>query len=504
MSYYQKYRPGKVLELDLKRVRESLTASLKSGKLPHAYLFVGPRGAGKTSAARIMAAAVNCKKNEKKVAEPCGKCDVCLQIRKGQAVDVLEMDAASHRGIDDIRDLRNKIKLAPSNLRKKVYIIDEVHMLTKEAFNALLKILEEPPKHVMFFLCTTEEHKVPETIASRCTRVGFQKASEEEVLRSLNKAIKGEKIDIDKEAVKFLAGAVDGSFREGHKLLEQLVSNFKKIGIKQVKELLGMVGKDRIMELLDAVEEGEAGKIGEIMMEMEDRGIDAGNLLKQLLETSRERLREAGKTKGDTEVWSDLSEELIKAAESLRFSPLPFLPIELALMEVGLERKEDKDEDEGKKKAVKVEIKKVKKDGKKVETKKTERVEARTEKEIAKLTNGLAETSFGQIEEEWGKLLNNLSPKYRSIAGLLRSAKPKQMEGRYLTIEVFYKFHKDQLEQESKRRVIEEVANKLWGPVALRCVLGEKPVMAVKAVMVEETENKVEEEIIKTAKDIFG
>ena len=503
MSYYQKYRPGKVLELDLKRVRESLTASLKSGKLPHAYLFVGPRGAGKTSAARIMAAAVNCKKNEKKVAEPCGKCDVCLQIRKGRAIDVLEMDAASHRGIDDIRDLRNKIKLAPSNLRKKVYIIDEVHMLTKEAFNALLKILEEPPKHVMFFLCTTEEHKVPETIASRCTRVGFQKASEEEVLRSLNKAIKGEKIDINKEAVKFLTGAVDGSFREGHKLLEQLVSNFKKIGIKQVKELLGMVGKDRIMELLDAVEEGEAGKIGEIMTEMEDKGIDAGNLLKQLLETSREKLREAGKTKGDIEVWTDLSEELIKAAESLRFSPLPFLPIELALMEVGLERKEDKDEDgdEGKKKAVKIEIKK---DKKKVETKKTERVGDRTEEEIAELTNGLAETSFGQIEEEWGKLLNNLSPKYRSIAGLLRSAKPKQMEGRYLTIEVFYKFHKDQLEQESKRRVIEEVANKLWGPVALKCVLGEKPVMAVKAVIVEETENKVEEEIIKTAEDIFG
>jgi len=114
VSYYQKYRPSKVAELDLKSVRESLAASLKSGKLPHAYLFVGPRGSGKTSAARIMAAAVNCKKNEKKVAEPCGKCPICVEIRKGQAVDVMEMDAASHRGIDDIRDLRDKIKLAPS------------------------------------------------------------------------------------------------------------------------------------------------------------------------------------------------------------------------------------------------------------------------------------------------------------------------------------------------------------------------------------------------------
>jgi len=119
-------------------------------------------------------------------------------VAQGKSLDLIEIDAASHRGIDDIRDLRDKIKLAPSRLRKKVYIIDEVHMLTKEAFNALLKILEEPPKHVMFFLCTTEEHKVPETIASRCTRVGFQKANEEEVLRSLNKAIKGEKIEMVK------------------------------------------------------------------------------------------------------------------------------------------------------------------------------------------------------------------------------------------------------------------------------------------------------------------
>lgn len=509
MSYYQKYRPSKVVELDLKSVRDGLVASLKSGNLPHAYLFVGPRGAGKTSAARIMAAAVNCEKNEKKIGEPCGKCDICVSIRRGQAVDVMEMDAASHRGIDDIRELRDKIKLAPSQLRKKVYIIDEVHMLTKEAFNALLKILEEPPKHVMFFLCTTEEHKVPETIASRCTRVWFQKANEEEVLRSLNKVIKGEKIKISKEAVKFLIGAVDGSFREGHKLLEQLVSNFKKIEIGQVKELLGMVGGERIEELLDVVERGEAGKIGEIMMNMEDKGIDAINLLKQLLEVSRERLREAGKNRGDVKVWSDLSEELIKAAESLRFSPLPFLPIELALMEVGLKRdknEEGGDEDGGKKKAVKTEIKKeTKKIKEKEETRRVEKTEEINEEMTGEeRTNGLMSASLGQVEEEWSKLLTNLCPKYQSIAGLLRSARPKQVEGKYLTVEVFYKFHKDQLEQDSKRKVIEEVANKLWGPVALKCVLSEKPAMAVKTVTVNEVDSKAEDEIVKAAEDIFG
>jgi len=265
---------------------------------------------------------------------------------------------------------------------------------------------------------------------------------------------------------------------------------------------LGMIGKDRVEDLLDAVEEGETGRVGEMMMEMEDKGLDAINLLRQLLESSRERLREAGKGKGEVKVWADLSEELIKAAESLRFSPLPFLPIELALMEVGLERKEDNDGgDTGKKKAVKTEVKKEK------EIREIEKIEEKVDQvveEAKKAVNGAVKASLGQIEEEWGQLLSNLSPKYRSIAGLLRSARPKQMEGRYLTVEVFYKFHKDQLEQESKRKVVEEVANKLWGPVALKCVLGEKPGLVVETVAVSEVENKAEEEIVKAAEDIFG
>lgn len=497
MSYYQKYRPAKIAELDLDKVRESLLASLKSDSLPHAYLFVGPRGAGKTSAARIMAAAVNCEKNAKKLAEPCGDCDVCQEIRQGQAVDVMEMDAASHRGIDDIRSLREKIRLAPTRLRKKVYIIDEVHMLTKEAFNALLKVLEEPPEHVMFFLCTTEEHKVPETIASRCTRVVFQKASVKEVLRSLDKVVKGEKIDIDKKAVEFLAESVDGSFREGHKLLEQLVSNFKKIGVDEVKQLLGITGKKRVGELLDYVAEGGSKEIGEVMREIEEEGVDAANLLKDLLVESRQRLR------SDNErVWIEVAEVLIRAAENLRFSPLPLLPIEVALIEVSLGRNGEEEEGGG---GGKREVEKKEKPtkqrkeqaGKKKATKKEEEID-----EVVK--DCLIKTSFSQIEKEWGELLKSLAPKYQSIAGLLRSARPKEVEGKYLTVEVFYKFHKDQLEQESKRKVIEEVANKLWGPVALRCVLGERQVVEKKVEEVVDEGSKVEEEIVKAAEDIFA
>ena len=174
MSYYQKYRPEKIADLDAVSVREAFSVMMKSGEVAHAYLFVGPRGSGKTSAARILSRLINCEKNytkptaagkvqlNKKLVEPCGECGACKSIKGGSAVDVMEIDAASHRGIDDIRDLREKINLAPAALPVKVYIIDEVHMLTMEAFNALLKTLEEPPKQVLFILCTTEGHKVPE------------------------------------------------------------------------------------------------------------------------------------------------------------------------------------------------------------------------------------------------------------------------------------------------------------------------------------------------------
>src|SRR3989338_3454913 len=206
MSFYQKYRSEKDDDLDLTSVRSAFESMMKSWEISHAYLFVGPRGLGKTSAARILARLVNCEKNTKLrshedknlgkgkrlLDEPCGECDACVSIRNGSAVDVMEIDAASHRGIDDIRDLREKVNLAPSVLSKKVYIIDEVHMLTNEAFNALLKTLEDPPAQVMFILCTTEAHKVPETIVSRCVRINFTKATPSELIRSLTRAVKGE------------------------------------------------------------------------------------------------------------------------------------------------------------------------------------------------------------------------------------------------------------------------------------------------------------------------
>ena len=240
MVFYRKYRPQTIEELDSFDVRDTLYAVLGHKDIAHAFLFTGPKGLGKTSAARIVAKVVNCEKNSKLKTqnletkdqiEPCNKCDQCISITNGTNIDVLEIDGASNRGIDEIRDLREKVRLSAARAAKKVYIIDEVHMLTTEAFNALLKTLEEPPPHVIFILCTTEPHKIPQTIVSRCMHVSFKKAGVEELVRSFKRIAKKEKLDIDDEALSLVSTLSDGSFRDGAKILEEmaLISEGKKL-----------------------------------------------------------------------------------------------------------------------------------------------------------------------------------------------------------------------------------------------------------------------------------
>ncbi len=505
-----------MVELDLDVVRDGLSQVMKGGRLSHAYLLLGPRGSGKTSTARILARVINCLENKEggEWKEACGKCEMCKLMDANSAVDILEMDAASHRGIDDIRELREKVRLAPAQLKKKIYIIDEVHMLTSEAFNALLKTLEEPPEHVVFFLCTTEGHKVPETIVSRCTKIVFSKATREEVKRSLNKAVMGENLDIEDGALDLLAESVDGSFREGHKLLEQLAVGKVKITEDLVRSNLKLVGGGAVSELVDAVFRGEIDKIGVLLDEQEAKGVSAESLVKELLAYLRDQMR-LGLTEGrNIREMAKLMEKIIKASEKIKISPLPYLPIELVMTKSGLKKSAGGGGE-------RVNISKVSiVDNKDTEAEKVDVAKEAVEEmagedrvkpieEMSPLRDLGEIVDFKQVVKQWNDLLIRLTPKNQSLVGLLRSAKPKEMDANNLMVEVYYKFHKEQLEMDSRRKVVEDEMRSMWGPVHLKCVLGEKAEIAVHDNQTADGQLitpvvKTEEILAAAAEEIFG
>lgn len=493
-------------------VRESLESTLKSGKVSHAYLFVGPRGSGKTSTARILAQIVNCEKNQDKkdnLNEPCGKCDACLSLSAGNSVDVIEIDAASSGLVDDIRDLREKVRLAPVSLAKKVYIIDEVHMVSTAGFNALLKTLEEPPKHAIFILCTTEAAKVPETIMSRCARVNFTKATNKEIVASLMKAVKGEEIDIDEEALREIADATDGSFREGHKLLEQVAAYGKTIDSALVLEVLGIVGRQSIKKLLDAAKNRDSGKVVKIFGEMEKAGIKAQVLATSLL-TEVKIMLEDNLERGSSIIDEmKLVDELIEATDKIKVSPLPLLPLEIALLTLAI------DDSGGGADSPKVEAparQEEKKDEIKSVTMESPLHAGETENKgnivVQNYDGPLA--NIERIKMEWTDFLNVMSASYGSLAGMLRLVSPVDVKGKSLTLSVTSRFQQDMLERDVKKKVIEEQMTKIWGPMTFKCVLGDKGPARTEPepqdVNVEPVNSEVPEDkgIIGAAEKIFG
>ncbi|HDZ59911.1 MAG TPA: DNA polymerase III subunit gamma/tau, partial [Actinobacteria bacterium] len=254
-SFYRKYRPVVFDEVKGQdHVTRTLRNAIVTGKISHAYLFAGSRGTGKTSVAKLLAKALNCVDGP--TADPCGKCESCIAIGAGTSLDVVEMDAASNRGIDDIRDIRDKVAFSPVEGKSKVYILDEAHMLTKEASNAFLKVLEEPPPHVIFVLCTTEAHKVLPTIQSRCQRFEFRRPNADMVLEVLDRVTAEEQLDIEKAGLEAIARAAAGSFRDAIGVLDQLATYCEgEIKLTDVLSLLGTVESELLFEAVDIVAE---------------------------------------------------------------------------------------------------------------------------------------------------------------------------------------------------------------------------------------------------------
>lgn len=479
MVFYRKYRPQKIEDLDSDNVRERLTSIFSSKNIPHAFLFTGPKGLGKTSTARIVAKIVNCEKLAGKIegsVEPCNKCNQCVSITNGSNFDVLEIDAASNRGIDEIRDLREKIRLAPMKAAKKVYIIDEVHMLTAEAFDALLKTLEEPPSHALFILCTTEPHKVPQTIVSRCTHITFNKATTEELVRSFSRIAKEENLKIEKEVLEEIAKLSDGSFRDGVKILEELVTSSN--GEKITKETLENTYKTSslnlfITEFLENIKVKDVKKTLEIVGKISEQGMDMKYFMEKLIEALHKSLLVkvgVGEKEGETiELEIDEIKKLVellgKAYSELRYAVLPQLPLELAVIEFC------QGEDYVSRGPVAPSSHPTSSSSTSFGLRSLDGTPSGRATPPKQISNEEPVSSGRQttIEQRTGgaktflqELIEEVKSYNHSIAGVLRGC-TVELDGENVIIKTGYKFHKERLEEVKTMGVVEKVAGQIIG-----------------------------------------
>jgi len=458
IMFYSKYRPQKFSDLvGLETLSKSIITALTVDNLAHAYFFYGPRGTGKTTVARLIAKALNC--SNLSAGDVCGECSSCKAIEEGRFLDLIEIDAASNRGIDDIRALRDKVNLAPTHKKAKVYIIDEAHMLTTEAFNALLKTLEEPPKRVYFVLCTTNPQKVPDTIKSRCLKFEFKRVPESSIVKKLVYILENEGVSekISNDDLKRLAQAAVGGFRDAETLLEQVL-----IGGSAVDEVVSGGGNLSVDDFVDSLEKNASAALS-IVHKISLSGVDLTVWGFEFLKYARTLLLVTAEIPdGDLDVSLDkleimkgqagrfsllelafLVEIFSQAIGKIKDSVVPSLPLEVAIVK-WFEKKRGADSGELRPK-------------------------------MGNGKQGLVAAGVEESKLKWEDVLKTVKPYNHSVEALLRSCRMVSLEGDVLNIEVSYSFHKERLDAPKNRQIVEEALKNLLGrAIKLKCRLGKK------------------------------
>lgn len=560
MSLYRKYRPRKFADvIGQEHVKKTLANAIKLDEVVHGYLFSGSRGIGKTSIARILAMALNCD-NRSPDGEPCGQCVSCAGIISGADLNVMEIDAASNRGIDEIRALRDSVAIVPPAGKKKVYIIDEVHMLTKEAFNALLKTLEEPPNHAIFVLATTEVERIPDTIISRIQHFEFKRATIEQLKSQLTDIAAKEDLVIEPAALDLIITQADGGFRDSLTILNQIQSlGEAKITVKSVESNLGLVSAAELSSLVTASLKKDVAGLQEKIAGLNEAGFKPSGIIDSLINTYRFGLWRAygvemptGQAQAIVEVVERLSQtqpsylqrqilRLLRAKQQLRWSPLPMLPIELAMIPESLpevktsssvarapEKKDTPKLTEPaqapnvpnsallQKAELAIEAQDKLKQRKNM-------AEEMTKVQVEKESNADPKTSTGINEDvlakAWPEVVAEIRLENASLGALLRSCQLVGAADNELVIQVPFSFYGDRIADNKNESLINaKVKSKLGVTGKIRCQLAENQTPATPPTpppMIKNEETKPtnqptdpkqsgEKSILQAAQEIFG
>lgn len=525
MTLYRKYRPQKFADVvGQSHVVETLSNAIRHSKTASAYLFTGERGTGKTTLARLFAKSVNCD-GRGEDAEPCGSCAHCLAFAEGKSLDIVEIDAASHTGVDNIRELRETILFPPTLGPKKIYIVDEAHMLSSGAWNALLKTLEEPPAHVVFIFATTEFHKIPETILSRCQRFDFSKLPESLIAEKLVSIARSEGVDIESDAIHMIASAAEGGMRDAESLLSQVISlEDAHITTEEVARILGISETKTLRDFAESLANRDIEAVFSVICSIAEKGYDRRVFVDSLITFFRSlvflRLESKGnmgegntsqelRTLAERFSFPDLArilDLLHGARKEIRFASIPELPLEIAAIAflapdgniseglpvassqqsspVKSERKiqpvgvEDvrKEKSEDVKKIVTPKVEKRGESGK-TSVSEMKMLETQTGNDEKEKELSLVESvSFRRIEEKWAVFLEEIHRTSASLALAFSGSLPREISGDRLSVALRHGIHKDKLEKNENRLTAENtLATILGAPVRLQFVLQEVP-----------------------------